>query len=177
VGVRKAWIQVYSGKRYYLLDPKIEDIEIKDIAHALSNICRFSGHTKTFYSVAQHSVIVGDLMVINNPLYGLLHDASEAYLGDITRPLKSLLPDYRLLEEITRNNIYKRFNLKLDLIIKSEVDKYDLIALATEKRDLMGGGRGWRSLLGIRPVKEKINPLSPKDSYTLFMSRYNDWKN
>ena len=88
----------YTGKEFYPLDPNPADIDIKDIAHALSNCCRFAGHIKSFYSVAQHSVIVSELCEPENALAGLLHDASEAYLSDIARPVKytEQMEGYRL---------------------------------------------------------------------------------
>lgn len=84
---KDGWIVTYTGKKFYPLDPDPDSIDIVDIAHALSNTCRFSGHTKKFYSVAQHSYCVS-LLCGEHALYGLLHDASEAYLHDISTPVK-----------------------------------------------------------------------------------------
>src|SRR5271156_4912831 len=81
-----AWIQTFTGKKFYPFNPKPQDIDIRDIAHALSNICRFTGHTKRFYSVAEHSRNVAKLVPAHMKLQALLHDASEAYLCDIARP-------------------------------------------------------------------------------------------
>ena len=88
-----AWIQTRSGGRFYPLDPKPEHVNLRDIAHALARQCRFSGHTSRFYSVAEHSVRVAMRVFeeTHDPvlaLLGLLHDASEAYLVDLPRPLK-----------------------------------------------------------------------------------------
>jgi len=87
------WIQTRSGKRFYPLDPKPEHVDLRDIAHALARQCRFSGHTSRFYSVAEHSVRVAMRVFEESDdpvlaLLGLLHDASEAYLVDLPRPLK-----------------------------------------------------------------------------------------
>src|SRR5690349_18842227 len=97
------WIATFTGKRWFLTDPDPADVDIDDIAHALSMICRFGGHTKQFYSVAEHSVRVANAMEIAGCgalacLHGLIHDAPEAYLGDIVRPLKYSLTDYRVWE-------------------------------------------------------------------------------
>ncbi len=84
------YIATYTGKQFYPLDPRPEDVCLEDIAHSLSNLCRFTGHTDTdrFYSVAQHSVICSTIVAPEAALLALLHDAAEAYLGDISRPLK-----------------------------------------------------------------------------------------
>src|SRR5579885_2784587 len=84
------WIQTYCGVAFYPLDPRPEEILIEDIAHALSMLCRFTGHVKRFYSVAQHCVYVSHRCDPKDALWGLLHDAAEAYLNDISRPVKSL---------------------------------------------------------------------------------------
>src|ERR1700683_336889 len=85
---RGAWIVTFSGRRFYVLDPRPSDVRIEDIAHSLSLQCRFNGHVKNFYSVAQHSVLVSERCDPADALYGLLHDASEAYIGDMSAPLK-----------------------------------------------------------------------------------------
>src|SRR6266496_3875421 len=82
-----------SGKWFNVFNPKPEDVDIRDIAHALSNQCRFTGHTKEFYSVAQHSVLVSTFCAPEDAAWGLLHDASEAYLSDIASPVKKH-PDF-----------------------------------------------------------------------------------
>ncbi len=81
---RGDWIQVRSGRKFHPLDPRPEDVDINDIAHALSNLCRFTGHCTDFYSVAQHSVIASQIVPPASALAALLHDASEAYMGDIS---------------------------------------------------------------------------------------------
>lgn len=110
------WIQTFSGKKFFPLEPKIEDICIEDIAHSLANQCRFVGHCKEFYSVAQHSVLMADIYFPFDPslaIYALLHDASEAYLSDIPRPLKHLsaFNFYKEAEKRLEALIYERFRL------------------------------------------------------------------
>ena len=77
------WMQTYTGERFWPLDPRIEDIHIRDISMALGKLCRYGGHTIFFYSVAEHSVLVSEYVPEEYALWGLLHDASEAYLSDI----------------------------------------------------------------------------------------------
>jgi flavin-dependent thymidylate synthase len=93
------WMQTYSGGRFYPGDPRIEQIELTDIARALSRICRYAGHCEQFYSVAQHSVYVSGMVPPEHALCALMHDATEAYLVDIPRPLKRMLAGYTVLED------------------------------------------------------------------------------
>lgn len=100
-------IQTFTGKRFYPLEPDAESICIKDIAHALSMICRYGGHCDRFYSVAEHSVLVGR----KAGLHGLLHDGAEAYLLDIPSPVKALIPEYRWAEDRVQAAIYEALNI------------------------------------------------------------------
>lgn len=92
------YIRTFSGRKFWALDPRPEDIELIDIAHALSNNCRWGGHCGPFYSVAEHSVLTAALLPRHLQLAGLLHDASEAYLIDLPRPIKYQIPQYREIE-------------------------------------------------------------------------------
>ena len=110
------FINTYSKVKFWPLDPRTEEIKTVDIAHALSLLCRGNGHTSHFYSVAQHSINCA-LEAKNRSLSNriqlacLLHDASEAYISDITRPVKKLLSEYIEIEEKLQGMIYKAFNL------------------------------------------------------------------
>ncbi len=129
-----SFIQTLSGKQFDYLSATIDDIDIEDIAVALSNICRFSGHLPEFYSVAQHSVLCSQLVSPEFAFEALMHDAAEAYCRDIPAPLKALLPDYREIEKRTDQLIRFKFGLPLE---EASVVKYaDLTMLATERRDL-----------------------------------------
>jgi uncharacterized protein len=164
-------ISTRSGRRLYLHNPSPSQILIDDIAHGLAHQCRFNGQTNKFYSVAQHSVIVASILPSELKLAGLLHDAAEAYLGDIVQPLKELLPDFEAIESRFASVIGERFNV--DLHHNSEVKKADLIALATERRDLMPMEIvEWDSLAGIIPLRKSINPLSPEKAKAQFIECY-----
>ena len=97
------WFLTTTGRQFWPASPDPEQIQIEDIAHALSNLCRFGGHTREFYSVAQHSVLVSQNVPDDLRLVGLMHDATEAYCGDMIRPLKNVLPEFKELE----NGIWK----------------------------------------------------------------------
>lgn len=104
---------ISTRKKFFdILDPHSYDYEIEEIAHALSNICRYTGHCSPFYSVAEHSVYVSHLVPPEFALEGLLHDASEAYIGDVSKPLKELLPAYKAIEEEVEKAIANHFNLQ-----------------------------------------------------------------
>lgn len=152
------WIETYTGKFVNPLDLKSDDIDIRDIAHALSLICRFNGHCNQFYSVAEHSIrVLGLLKGLDNQLTGLLHDATEAYMADITRPVKWALPDIRKVEGSIAIAINEKFELKGDF---REVKKADNILLATEARDLMfTKGTDWYFPENIKPLGYKIEPM------------------
>lgn len=109
-----SFILTLSGKKFDYINSTIDDIDIEDIAGALSNICRFAGHLSEFYSVAQHSVLCSQLVEPEFAFEALMHDAAEAYCLDIPAPLKALLPDYRLIETRTDHLIRLKFGLPLD---------------------------------------------------------------
>lgn len=166
-----AWIQTYSGRRFNPTNPVPGAIVIQDIAHSLSNICRFTGHCSSFYSVAQHSVLVSYLCNQENALHGLLHDGSEAYCQDIASPIKKTIEfaAYRAVETKLQHAIYKRFRLSIEE--PPDVKKADLLLLATEARDLMAPLRlDWD--LNIRPLPFKIIPLPPLEAKKLFLERF-----
>lgn len=127
--------KTYTGKIIDLRNPSPVDINIPDIAASLSKICRFGGHSREFYSVAQHSVLVSLMAPIELRGPALLHDATEAYLGDVIKPLKEILGDvYTQLEHAFEEAIVKRFYwLYPDGVdYKAEIKKYDILALQVE---------------------------------------------
>lgn len=105
------WMQAFLGGRFYPMDPRPDEIHLEDIAHALSNICRYGGHCERFYSVAEHSVHASYIVRPGIEAEALMHDASEAYLADLPRPIKRSLPDYRIAEHKWEAAISKRFGL------------------------------------------------------------------
>jgi hypothetical protein len=151
------WIMTASGRAYHFLTPSPAEIEIRDIAAHLARLARFNGATRGFYSVAQHSVQVADLLPMTHDgalqLYGLLHDAHEAYLGDSTTPLKKARralagvkpdeadPDTRLAQRCQRT-IHEALGLpEPDAEEQRLVREADFLAFAIERRDLMPSPR------------------------------------
>jgi hypothetical protein len=165
-------IQTFTGKVIDLGMVTADDIDIRDIAHALSLINRYTGHTLVPYSVAQHSVHVSNLVGDEFAKWGLMHDASEAYLGDVSRPLKSMLPDYKLLEEMVQRAVADKFGLTLP--IPPEVKAADNVALMAEKRDLMGSDLGDWGISDLA-APDRITPfVSWRESKSLFLERFDD---
>lgn len=162
---------LYSGQIFFPLDPKPEDMNLLDIAHALSNMCRFNGHTIRFYSVAQHSVIVSQNVERKYALQALMHDAAEAYCGDIISPLKVELSEYRIILKRIEKVVGERFGF--DHMLHQSVKEADCRAALTEKRDLlMPSVADWSGFGDLKPFDEKIEPLLPKEAEQLFLDRF-----
>ncbi|WP_317201710.1 phosphohydrolase [Janthinobacterium sp.] len=165
------YVSTFSGNRFYPREPRIDRVAIEDIAHGLAYQCRFNGQTREFYSVAQHSLVVAALVPPHLRLAALLHDAAEAYLGDMVKPLKVLMPGFGELEERVTALIGAEFGL--DFSDYAPIKRADLIALATEKRDLMPhSAERWAYLDGIAPLPETIAPLDPGEAKRRFLARY-----
>lgn len=161
------WIVTYSGKKFHPLAPRIEDLDIVDIAHALSNICRFTGHCRSFYSVAQHSVLAAQYAPDWLKLSMLLHDASEAYLCDVSRPVKHSpgMEAYRAAEQRLQMLVGRRYEVSFDDPLVHEIDNRMLM---TERRDLMSSNHAW-SVTNKPPYPETITPMSPAQAEWEFL--------
>ncbi len=167
------WIQTASGRQFWPLNPCPSEISIHDIAHALANKCRFTGHCRDFYSVAQHSVIVSNLC--RDPIdmkWGLLHDAAEAYLPDIAAPIKPLIQGFDAIEEAVLRCVAHTFNLPWPY--SAAVKHADLVALESERISLMARPpKPWAVTGTVKPTGP-IAALSPADARRLFLDQWNE---
>lgn len=166
---RGGWIQVISGAPFWPLDPRPEEIDINDIAWSLSMQCRYAGHVTRFYSVAEHSILVSQLVPATDALWGLLHDATEAYLQDLVQPLKVDLPEYRAHEDRLMACIAQRFGLVGPM--PASVKEIDRRMLFTEKHALLRTSvREWGAT-GDR-LHVDLPCLQPYTAYTEFLARF-----
>ena len=165
-------ITTFSGIRFWPLLPNPADIRIEDIAHALSNQCRFAGHAREFYSVAEHSVRVSQLCPPEDALWGLLHDASEAYLTDVPAPLKALLvfEAYRVAERSLQGVIAARFGLAPEQ--PASVTEADRVMLRIEMSDLLPAATS--HLFKPSQARSITKPWSTRTAEARFLKRYRE---
>lgn len=112
---RGDWMQTFTGRQFWPLDPRPDEVDILDIAHALANQCRYAGHCRRFYSVAEHCVLLSRAVAPEHRLWALLHDAAEAYLVDLPRPVKRHVVGYHIAEAAVMAAICLRFGLKPEM--------------------------------------------------------------
>jgi 5'-deoxynucleotidase YfbR-like HD superfamily hydrolase len=175
---REPFIQTVSGRRINPFAPDLAAIDIGDIAHALANQCRFGGHCLRFYSVAQHSCVVSDITASRGAdaveaLWALLHDAAEAYLGDVPHPVKhnsELGRVYRDAERGVQQAILRRFGLPPTA--PPMIREVDRAVLVTERQVLMADAWDWPELDGISAADVTIEPWPPQRAAREFLERY-----
>lgn len=164
------FMHTYNGVDFWPLDPLPHEILLEDIAHALSRICRFNGHTKWHYSVAQHAVIVSLLVPAAYALDALHHDDSEAYLSDLTRPVKKNIPQYKEIESGLEKAIAERF----DLIYPwpEEVHDIDTRIVADEATALFKRVPPWTR--AYRKVGARILPMPAFIARRMYIHRHRE---
>ena len=176
------YLQTVSGRRVNPFDPAPDEIDIADIARALGNLCRFGGHCRVFYSVAQHSVIVSELVEhrggdAEDVFAALMHDASEAYLGDMPHPIKHRSPlgtAFKAAEAHLEAAIRDRFGIRADV---PEIKRADRALLATERRAFSTEDWHWPELEGIEPLDIELTAWSPDEAAIKFRARYDALEN
>lgn len=178
-----SWIQTYMGHKFDYNDVEHSTIDIKDIAHSLSQICRFSGMSKKFYSVAQHSLRVCESLKDCNKetqLYALLHDAAEAYISDVPRPLKENLEKYKEIENNIFFNIIHTFGINADRYCNVDtwiIKRLDNHWLACEATQLFNKGPIDNWISKYFDDTRKIEKLIFEDMKTVekkFLKKYNE---
>jgi 5'-nucleotidase len=173
------YLQTVSGRFVNPLDPDLEQIDIQDITRALANTCRFGGHCRSFYSVAQHSVIVSELVEQRggdpeDVFAALMHDAAEAYLGDMPHPLKhrsALGEAFKQAEKHLEQALQTRFNIKSGV---PEIKRADRALLATERRAFSTEDWHWPELDGIEPLELELTAWLPDEAAAKFRARYEE---
>ncbi len=171
------YLQTVSGRFVNPFDPDPDQLDIGDIARALANVCRFGGHCRSFYSVAQHSVIVSELVEqrggdVEDVFAALMHDATEAYLGDMPHPIKHRSPlgaAFKAAEDHLEAVLRARFDIKADV---PEIKKVDRALLATERKALSGEGWHWPELDGVVPLEMDITAWPADEAARAFAARY-----
>jgi uncharacterized protein len=171
------YLQTVSGRWVNPIDPDPQQFDIEDIARALGNLCRFGGHCRVFYSVAQHSVIVSELVEqrggdAEDVFAALMHDASEAYLGDMPHPLKhrsALGAVFKEAEDHLEAALREHFAIKPGV---PEIKRADRALLAAERRAFSAERWAWPELEGVEPLDIELEALSPDESERTFMRRF-----
>ncbi len=165
------YIRLHSGKKFYYDNPTLDSICIEDIAHSLSQQDRYVGHTSEPFFVANHCVLVSRNLPEPLKFEGLMHDAAEAYLGDVNSILKQLLPDYKIIEKRVEALVFEKFGLAYPM--NKEVKNMDLRLLATELRDFMPCD-DWKELEqeGYPPLPEKIIPWGQEYCKYIFLQEF-----
>ncbi|MEM7765229.1 MAG: hypothetical protein AAF290_14275, partial [Pseudomonadota bacterium] len=171
---RGNFISTYSGQRFYIEDPNVQDIPIFDIAHALSMKCRFNGHTKTFYSVAEHSVYVSEYVPAEDALWGLLHDISEAFLPDVPRPVKPFISGFKSLERKIMGSAIDTFGLpQTEPQSVHDVDKH---IVASEAAVLFAERPDWIHAydMNVAPVHKRCIGWPPNVARAQWIHRFKE---
>jgi hypothetical protein len=168
----KPWIQTYSGIKFHFTEPDPAEININDIAHALSNLCRFTGHVRKYYSVAEHSIYVSQLVPSRLALAGLLHDAAEAYIGDMAKPIKEQMEEFRHLEYFILDTIFQKFDLPSEYLYNDykEIKNVDYKLCYTEGNQLMPDVSQW--IKQVMPYPLTIRCLPPSLAEAEFLQRF-----
>jgi uncharacterized protein len=161
-------VMTFTGRQFDVAEPDSREVRLLDIAHALSNICRFGGHTREFYSVAEHSVHVSYSVPEEHAFAALMHDAGEAYLIDMPSPVKQAIPGYAEVEERVRRVVFYAFGI--DGAVPEIVHRADKAVLEAEIAQLMYPG--WER--GVRPMPLTLYKWTPAAAKMEFLSRFHE---
>lgn len=163
-------ILLFSGSYFDFEAPETSNFTIEDVAHGLSMICRFAGQCGRFYSVAQHSVHLSEIVPPQDAYQGLMHDAPEAFVGDMAKPLKVMLPEYSVIEKRVEAAVFERFKVAVPL--PSTIKEADVLMLVTEQHHLMKNRDDWEYCRGRTPLDMELPSWSPGQAKSRFLKRY-----
>lgn len=165
------WIQTFTGRQFWPLDPRPCDVDIADIAHALAHDCRFGGHCRRFYSVAEHSVLLSRAVAPKFRLAALMHDAPEGYLRDLVRPVKRTMPAYRTAETAIWLAICARFDLAPEL--PAAIHEADNRILVDERRQNMAPPPApWADAEQVEPLGVSLRFWTPVEAEFWFLTEF-----
>lgn len=171
----QTWVLTRSGRAFDLVNLDPNEVDIEDIAYSLGKLCRYTGHPEPFFSVAEHSVIMNQLVSRKAQIHAMLHDTPEAYVNDLTTPVKRLLPDYKALENRILVIIYKHFGIGFpNQKIIEEVKDADVRMHVTEREQLLPASpRPWSRNHSEGPFKYRLPCWGPKKAGIIYMETFN----
>lgn len=169
VARRGDWMQTFTGRQFWPLDPRPEDVDPLDVAHALSLQCRYNGMVARFYSVAEHCVLMSLAVAPEHALHALLHDATEAYVGDMVRPLKNHMPAFRDAEDLVWAAVADRFGI--DHEMPAEVHEADSRIVLDERDTLLTTPPAPWALDHLAPLGVRIQGWSPQQAENAYHAR------
>lgn len=165
-------ILLHSGEYFDYENAEGSIFDASDIARGLSHICRFAGQCHRFYSVAEHSVYVSQIVPQEHAFAALMHDAAEAFVGDMPKPLKIMCPDYQAIEKRIERAVLDRFGLSLPL--HPSIKEADIVMLATEQAQIMRNRDDWEYTRGRKVADLTIQCLAPDDAMRFFLDRFRE---
>lgn len=163
-------MQVFSGEKFWPLDPRPDEVHITDIAHSLSLICRYNGHASRFVSVAEHCYRLSYAVEPEHARWALMHDAAEAYVGDMVRPLKQFMPEFSEVEDRVLAVIASRFGLAMP--IPDVVHEADTRYLLDERAAMLPNTRHPWGIEELEPLGIEVTGMAPETAEVVFLSRF-----
>jgi hypothetical protein len=163
-------ILLFSGSYFDSEAPDTSAFTIEDIAHGLAMTCRFAGQCSRFYSVAEHCVHLSENVPPEDAYQGLMHDAAEAFVGDMAKPMKVMLPEFSVIEKSVEAAVFRRFSVRTPL--PPSIKEADILMLVTEQRQLMKNRDDWEYTRGRKPLDFKIPAWPPSIAKSRFLKRF-----
>ncbi len=178
------WIETYTGRTFYIQEPSPDYVCLKDIAHSLSNLCRYNGHCEKFYSVAEHSVHVAKFIeFLKFPttvvMAALLHDACEAYTGDFPSPIKWAIPELQTMEKKIQEAVHEHFNIGPQAYKNKVIDDIDKRIVQDERKALMTKSCLPWAVDGYVPLNITVEAWVPEVAEKKFLEAFDtlNWRN